>query len=236
LSRSRASLTYSSCDPADAVEKVGEARLSRQTLARVREAESGAGAGAAIRRAGPPPAEARVTPLSGASVMTDRPGFTWPPFEKAQDYLVELKADSGLLWKATAREPTLAYPAGEKPLRQGEQYAWTVKTRLPGGDERHVVDEGRFTVLPEGDREALAPVRELAHSDDPEDLLLAAVAYEGHGVYDEALKAFEKLAARQPKVPRYQLALAHYYRHAGRPDRAREALEKAKALGATVGE
>jgi tetratricopeptide (TPR) repeat protein len=109
-----------------------------------------------------------------------------------------------------------------------------VKARLPDGDEKTVVDESNFKVLFKSELEELAPTRKLTASEGPADLLLAAAAFERYGILDEALKVFEKLASKQPKVIRYQLALARYYRHAGRPDRAKEALQKAKKLGAAL--
>ena len=73
-------------------------------------------------------------------------------------------------------------------------------------------------------------MRKLAESDAEEDLLLAAAAYEGYRVHDEALKVFEKLPRLNAKAARYQLALARYYEHAGLLDKAKEARQKAQAL------
>src|SRR6266542_3201298 len=227
----RATLTRDGCDPDKAAEKLGAARLPRKNLTKVREVEVGEGGGVGVVRGGKPPTEARVTPLFGTFVMTDRPAFTWPMIDKAKDYVVELKDGGGQVWKVVAKEARLDYPAAKKPLHFGQKYLWTVKACLPDGDEKIVVDESDFKVLLKGEPEALAPVRKLADSEDPQDLLLAAATYEGYRVFDEALKVFEKLAHKQPKVARYQLALAHYYRHAGRPDKAKEALERAKKLG-----
>lgn len=234
----RATLTLDGCDPAGATELLGAARLPRKNLTKVREVEVGEGGGIGVVRGGKPPAESRLTPLFGTFVMTDRPPFAWPAVDKAESYTVELKDAAGRrLWRTVAKEAKLDYPVGEKPLStDAPKYLWTVKARLPDGDEKTVVNDSNFKLLFEGEGKALVPVRKLADSDDPADLLLAAAAFEGYGVLDEALKAFEKLARKQPTVARYQLALARYYRHGGRPDKAREALEQAKKLGARVPE
>jgi hypothetical protein len=228
----RAVLTRDGCDPPDGLKKLGKAILPRKNLTRVREVEVREGGGVGVVRGGEPPAEARVTPLYGTFVAATRPSFAWPPVDKAEGYVVELKDGGGKGWKATTKEAKLNYPAREKPLAFGQKYLWSVKAKLPGGDEKLVVDESNFKVLLEGEDAELGPVRKLAASDDPQDLLLAAAAYEGYGLLDDALKTFEKLAQKQPKVARYQWALARYYRHAGRPDKAKEAEERARKLEA----
>jgi hypothetical protein len=228
----RATLTRDGCDPDAAARRVGKAKLPRKNLTRVREVEVREGGGVGVVRGGEPPAEARITPLYGTFVAGTRPAFAWPPVEKAEGYVVELKDGGGRRWKAVTKQPKLEYPAKEKPLEHGQKYLWTVKAKLPDGDEKTVVDESNFKVLLEGEDEELKPVRKLAASDAPQDLLLAAAAYEGYGLLDEALKTFEKLAKKQPKVARYQRALARYYRYAGRPDKAKEAEERARKLEA----
>ena len=86
-------------------------------------------------------------------------------------------------------------------------------------------------MLFDGELKELESVKKLAARDAEEDLLLAAAAYKNYGILDETLKLFEKLARLNPKVVRYQLAPARYYDHAGRPDKAKEAREKARELG-----
>jgi hypothetical protein len=233
---SRATLTRDGCDPADAVERVGPAKLPHNNLTKVREVEVGEGGSVGTLRTLPSATETRVRPLFGTFVTTERPSFSWPPVEKAESYVVELKdAAGGKLWQAVAREATLDYP-DKKPLSAGAKYLWSVKARLAGGDEKEVVRGSNFKLLLKGERQELATVRKLADSDTVEDLLLAAAACEGYGVLDEALKVFEKLARLQPQVARWQLALYHYYRRAGQPDRAKEALDRAKKLGAAIKE
>lgn len=230
---SRATLTRDGCVPADAVERLGPAKLPRKNLTKVREIEVREGGGVGVVRG--PHEGPRITPMLGTFVATNRPTFTWPPVDKAEEYIVELKTDGGgRNWKVTTKEAKLTYPEKEKPLTFEKGYVWSVKARLPGGDEKVVVEDSRFTLLFEDELKEMPPLRKLAASDDPSELLLVAAAFEGYRLYDDALTVFEKLGRLEPRAARWQLALYHYYRRAGRPDRAKEAREKAKKLGAAV--
>jgi hypothetical protein len=224
-------LTNTFCEPADAVEKApGVVPLKKANLSKVREVEVREGGGVGVVRGEKPTTEARVEPLFGTFVMTLRPSFRWPPVEKAEGYHLELREDGGkLLWKATSKEPALAFPKKEKPLQYTQKYLWSVKAILPDR-EAIVVDSSKFTLLFDGEPQELEPVKKLAEGTTEEELLLAAAAYEGYGVLDEVLKLFEKLARLQPKVARYHLALARYYEHAGRKDKGKEEREKASQL------
>jgi tetratricopeptide (TPR) repeat protein len=142
------------------------------------------------------------------------------------------KDGGGPQWRASTKEEKLDYPAKETALDFGTKYVWSVKAKLPGGSQKLVVNASEFTVLLKGEPEELVAVKKLAESDDVENLLLAVAAFEGYGVYNEALRVFEKLARLQPGVARYQLGLGRYYQYAGDADKAREALEKAKKLTA----
>jgi hypothetical protein len=198
-----ATLTRDGCEPAHAVEPAGPTKLSRKNLTKVREVEVREGGGVGVLRGGEPTTEARTTPLFGTFILTTRPTFTWPPVARAEAYGVELKDGAGRVWKVDTREARLDYPAKEKPLQLGQKYLWSVNARLSGGEEKIVVDESNFKLVLKGESEALVPVRKLAESDDAEDLLLAAAAYEGYGVLDEALRVFEKLAQVQRGVACY---------------------------------
>lgn len=229
----RMTLTRDDGTPADAAERLGPARLPRKNLTKVREVEIREGGGVGVVRGGRPTTEARIAPLYGTFVAADRLIFTWPAVDKAQRYILGF-SDGSRSWKVSIKQNRLDYAAKGKRFSSGQKYVWTVKALLPGGDEKPVVEESKFVVLSEEERQELAAVRKLAASDEPADLLVAAAACEGYGVLDEALTIFEKLARLQPKVARWQLALARYYRHAGRPDKAKEAQEMAKKLGAVI--
>jgi hypothetical protein len=225
----RATLTRDGCTPADAVEVTAGPTLPRKNLAKVREVEVSEGGGVGVLRGNRPSSMLRVKPLYGTFLLSDRPAFTWPAVARAAGYVVELKDAGGRsLWKEETREARLDYPEKQKALAQGQKYLWSVRARVPGGEDRLIVDESNFKLLLKGEPEALVGVQKLARGEDPEGLLLAAAAYEGYGAREEALRVFEKLARLQPKVARWQQTLARYYEAAGRADEAKAASARAK--------
>jgi hypothetical protein len=223
------------CAPAGAVERLEGPRLPADSLRGLREmAVSGRGA-VGVPRGEAAPTPQVVTPMFGATVLSDRPSLSWPAASGATGYRVELLSgaegqDERVLWKAETKEPRLDYAAKEKPLRPGLKYRWRVAALLGDEKEERVVDNSKFLVATKREMEALAKVRPLASSKDPDDLVLAAATYEAYGAYGEALALYEKLAARFPDEANFQAALANYNERAGRPDGAKAAREKAAEL------
>lgn len=193
----------------------------------------GAAAGAEAARA------SGTMPLFGALVLTDHPTLSWAATTGAKDYRVTLlsgvEGPDKVIWTATTTETHLPYPEGEKVLSPGLRYRWRVAARM-GEDKEITVAEGKFFIATVREAERLAGAQRLAASDDPTSWLLAADAYDAAAVYGLALPLYEKLAARAPEAPNYQLALAAYYTRAGRVAEANRALERAKKLGAAIDE
>jgi hypothetical protein len=186
----------------------------------------------------PPP----VRPMYGSMVLSDRPALSWPAVEGAESYPVRvLRGREGederklLLWKAGAKKPRLAYPEKEKPLDRGLKYRWQVLARTEDGKDEKVVDS-IFLVATKGEVAELEKLKPLATSEDPAELLLAAAGYEALLVQDEALAVYEKLAAKVPDEPNFQLALAAYYERAGLTEKAAKARRRARELGAVLPE
>jgi hypothetical protein len=163
-----------------------------------------------------------ITPIQGAMVGSDRPGFAWPPTNGAKGYLVRLvSAASRELWRAEATDPKLAYPAGQKALTRGYLYRWEVTDR-----ESRPVLTGQFMVATESESKQLEELRPLAAGEDRADLLAAALSYRRLGCYAEAIAAYEQLAKFAPEEGVYRDELSELYRQAGR-----SAEVKAKARG-----
>jgi hypothetical protein len=192
--------------------------------------------GAEDQTAAAPPA---VTPIFGAAVLDGRPTLSWTPIPGATEYRVRLFRVGGLLddpgrehtlWMATTREPRLPYPEQETPLPAGVPVSWSVTAQTDAGAVP-AVPRSKFAVLTTREAADLVGVKPLAEGRDPADLLLAALTYHAFGVYDEALPLFERLARLEPNDVYLQATRAEYYTRAGRLREAREALERAKALG-----
>ncbi len=140
------------------------------------------------------------------------------------------------MWKATVKETRLTYPKKEKPLKFGLKYRWRV-TPLKGQDaSADPIVDSKFLVLTKYEITLMFNLKPLLESKAPADLLLAAVSYEAHGVYDEALRLYERLADLSPDEANFQMALASYYDRAGRKDLAEKARKRARKLGVELEE
>jgi hypothetical protein len=237
--KARATVREKGCTPADAVEPVETGGTpSAGQLRALRLHFQGGDRGAVGLLRGEDVRPQVVTPMYGARVLSDHPTLSWPAVAGAEGYEVVILSGAegpsqAVLWRAATKETRLPYPEEEKVLTPGLKYRWRVLAQRGNDREEEVVDS-KFFVASTGQMADLARVKRLASSDDPGDWLLAAAIYEARGVYDKALPLYEKLARHDPSAVNYQRALARYYERAGRKDRAKEAAERAKKLGAVV--
>jgi hypothetical protein len=237
-SKAAATVAVEGCMPAEAVERIdGGKKIGDGQLAGLRQmARSGRGGIGTIRGDVParPPV---VTPMLGAVVIGTRPTLSWPAKDGARGYKVELRSgdDQRSEWKSPATDPRLPFPDKEKELKLGAKYNWRV-TALLADDKEEVLVKSHFLVATQREADELTQLEPLAKSKDAGDKLLAAVAYESRGVFDEALRLYEQLAEAAPKEGNFQAALAYYYERAGRPDKAKTARDRARELGAVVPE
>jgi hypothetical protein len=154
-----------------------------------------------------------ITPIQGATVATDRPGFAWPTTKGSKGYRVKLLSGDGReFWQAEATGPKLDYPEGREALKRGYLYRWEVTDQ----DSRPVA-AGQFLVATESELKQMEELRLLAAGDDRADLLAVALSYRWLGCYAEAIAAYERLAVLAPGEPLYWKELAELYRRAGRP-------------------
>jgi hypothetical protein len=239
MPKARAIVGAKGCTPADAVERVEGKKLPAAQLDGLRHlAPSGRRAGSDLRRDRLPTAPQRVMPLYDATVLTNRPTFAWQPVEKADRYRVELWSGNGQrrIWRTTTTDARLDYPPKEAALKPGVEYSWRVRAQKGEDEDLGAVVDGKFSTATNPEAQELAALKPLVAGGEEADLLLAAVAYEDHGVYGEALAVYEQLVAKRPEEANYQVALANYYERAGRTKEAEAAREKAKKLGAEVPE
>ena len=234
-SKTEASVGVHGCSPAGRrPSRLPGPKLRPANLASLRGLVGSSRGGLGVLRGDPPPKPQAVTPLYGGSVWTRRPTLTWPD-AKADAYLVQLfngaeGMDERLLWKTTAKEARLSFPDQEKPLEFSLKYRWRV-TPLKGEDaSADPIVDSYFLILTEDEIKPLDNLKPLLESKAPADLLLAAVSYEAHGVYDGALRLYERLAEMSPEEASFQNALASYYGRAGRKDLAEIARKQAEKL------
>ena len=223
--------------PADKAERLPSAKVAPAGLESLRELAKSARGGVGVLRGddrrGTPPV---IAPMDGAAILTDRPTLTWPAAKDADAYLVQFLSgaegrEQRRLWQATTKETRLAFPEKEKPLTLGLRYHWKV-IPLKGEERGEPVVFSKFSVLTKSELKVLEGVKPLEASEDPADQLLAASLYHAHGVFDEALRLYERLAAKAPHEAEFQAALASYYARAGRADLADKARGLARKLGA----
>jgi tetratricopeptide (TPR) repeat protein len=170
-------------------------------------------------------------------VLTLRPTLTWDAVPKAKGYEVELRDGNGnkVLWREKADKPLLEYPAKRNPLEYSASYQWKVTAKL-GGEDDPTYEASVLLVVTKDEAKELDELKKLVESKDATDWLLAAVMYEAHGVYTEALALYEKLTRDFPKQANYHKALANYYERAGRTEEAEKERKEAKKLGAAIAE
>jgi tetratricopeptide (TPR) repeat protein len=226
----------SGCEPAKAVESLPavEKKLVSSGLNNLKVSSRGAFQLFRSEAGKDPP---YVTPIPETAVVSDRPSFSWQPDGKATKYHVEVLrvGSSQVVWSVTTDKPKLTYPKGEPALRRGRAHEWRVLAEI-GTDPVRKLFQSTFTVASEEIERELSELKELAESKRPSDRLLAALAYQSAGAFEEALQIFERLSAQEPKEPEFLAARAEFYERAGRRDEARKAWDAAKRLGYQITE
>jgi hypothetical protein len=169
------------------------------------------------------------SPINGARVLQDRPCFAWVPVPAGDSCNVrvfrgESAVEKYLLWSVRSANDRLDFPRDRPPLSRGEKYTWTV-----AADGKGTIAVGRFTVAAKDAVSDLETVREMSHSPDAADRLLAATLFEAASVFDESHRLFADLAKQFPAEPWVLLASARHFARIGDIDqatsRARKALE-----------
>ncbi len=205
------------CEPPEAVTRLKSVSRSVATTLRGLRSPSGQEFGTtSLREAREPngPEPPAVTPIDSSTVVSERPSLSWKARPDVKTYRVRLRVGGSdrQLWTAEASEPRLAYPPGEAPLRRGRVYLWQVSDQ-----QGRPLVSGRFTVATGPEATKLGEFDHLARSDDPADLLAAAVVYLDHRVDDQALLVYERLTELAPSEPQHVEMLADLYRSPAGP-------------------
>lgn len=218
------------CAPKDRVESIAsDAR--RQTLVAKglnRLPELAFAGGVSVPRSGPGEKVAsRISPIHGATLLTQRPLLSWPAVAKATEYEVVVYNGTQRHWSATAKKPELEYQG--PALKSSRTYRWEVVAKLPGEAQR--LGSGEFAIATEDQIEEAQEIKELATGDDPAGLALAAMDYERLGLFAEAIVIYERLAKLAPETSPFHAALADLYEKAGRQEDSAKARARAEKLG-----
>jgi hypothetical protein len=213
------------CTPMESVAaRTGQKPAVARTMKGVRPASPDSRKAGLTLRAGPAPA---VTPIDGATIVTDRPTLAWPPAEGARVYFVHLRTFAGReLWQARTTESHLAYPEGKDPLPLGSLCRWEVSYQDRHDRDRPLV-QAEFAVASPTELGQMEELQSLAASEDRAVLLTTALAYQRLGAFAAATAVFERLARLAPEEPAYQAALAELYTRAGRAGEAQVASDRA---------
>lgn len=176
----------------------------------------------------------QVHPVTGMVVTSDRPTFEWLASEGKPRYRLELvtgpEGKELPVWRDETTETKLAYPMARKPLTRGTGYRWRIVALQADGTSKVVVQDLPFQVLSEELAIEIPTIEKLAQSKEPADWRLAAEIYRSWGVYDEAVKLYEKLAEKRPDSAGVWELLASYYSQAGATDKAKAAKQKYEKL------
>ena len=173
------------------------------------------------------------------SVLDDAPALSWRAVQGATRYRVHFGPSGGAeSWTrevaaVSGAELSLAFPAGADRLAAGVDYEWEVEALDDKGTLRR---EGAVVrVLPaearEGARANLARIAASAGGETSAAARFLAGSYLcGLGLYDDATRQFQALAALAPGSPEPHEALGNLYLKIGASDRAAEEFRRALAL------
>jgi hypothetical protein len=223
------------CDRSDAAVR-RDAKLKDRNLSALRElAESGRVGVINFRGNQGQPLPTHISPINGATLLTDRPELSWPAVDKAKSYRVHLLSgaegkDEHSIWQAETNQPKLPYPEKEKPLERGLKYRWQVFA-ISENKRETIAHLGSFLIATARMTEQIGKIGPLAASADPADNLLAALTYEAWGAWGDALPLYEKLADKSPTDGNLMATLGAYYERAGMEKESKAAWEKAEKNG-----
>jgi hypothetical protein len=139
-----------------------------------------------------------IAPRNGVRVLDVRPTFSWFKTPSATGYMIQIRRlgpNAGKPERFQTRDTAWSYPASATPLIPGAEYEWTVGT----AEGRIASIPGRFRVVsPEEFAQVATVLRELTTAGvDPasDGLFVLALAYRDAGLFYEAARAVDKLAA-----------------------------------------
>ncbi len=165
-------------------------------------------------------------PISGSTLLTAKPVFSWPAVPKAKKYTLSLFFLGNQVWAADTENTRLEY-SGETPLKAGALYSWEITATLDGKPEP--IGEGAFHMANDRQRASAAEIEKLLVKPEPLYLALAALWYKQNEMLFEAIAINEQLVKLTSNAAVYQ-ELAELYSRAGMEKAATAAEDKAANL------
>ncbi len=218
------------CEPKGSVEVIAT-DPRRQTLVAKglqRLPELALAGAVSVPRSGPsekiPP---RISPINGATLLTQSPVLSWLEVTDAAEYEVVVYNGSLRHWSTSVKNPELSYKG--PVLKPSRTYRWEIVAKSSG--QVQPVGKGEFTIATAEQIAEALEIKELAIGEDVVGLALAALSYERLGLFAEALAVYERLAKLAPDTSPFHAALADLYEKAGRQDDSAQARARAEKLG-----
>ncbi len=182
-----------------------------------------------VPRRGPPPVPPH--PISGSTILTLCPNFTWPAVPGAAYYRFKLESGPKVIDSLATHGPALALGGtpGHSPLTPGAAYDWEVYAVLADRTAKYACG-GSFTTATKEQQARATDLGTLVAGKDVAYLTLAAVWFEENGMVAEATGAYERLSVLRPATAAYWFALSRLYQQADRIPDALEAYAKARQL------
>ena len=171
-----------------------------------------------VVRGGPDEITGPRHPVPNGSVRALTP-LKWDGPVEGTELELRVRDSQGVVEKVSLPVAAREYRLPDQRLKPGEYYVWSITSISENGD----VLRGATAVvrlLSDEDRQRLAAVESALRAemkgqpDDSAPALLMARAYEGLGLFDDALDLYRKALAARPKDPGLQAAVR---RLAGEP-------------------
>lgn len=193
--------------------------------------EKGVGGVTLTRSAGPAAPLPAVSPIVGCTVLTANPTFNWPTRENAKSYELILKGPKlkKKPWRTDKMAPPVKYD-GDTELENDKEYLWEVFVTL-NDDKVLPICNGSFHIGSDETYEAAKDLEALNNETEPPLVALAAIRLEELGLYEDAIRQYERLLELSPRRAEFPAALSELYDKAGKTTKAAESRKLAEKLG-----
>jgi len=169
-----------------------------------------------------------------AKITSSQPEFSWSTRDDYEMYRVTIQTSSGVVWTTETTAQAVSYPDEAPILSPGETYFWRVEAE----DMLDVTESSltSFEIVSAEEGDALeAGLTSLQDMYDAENRgaayhFLVGSLYAKHGVYGDAISAFEWIAESNSESASAHRILGNLYAEVGMKDAAIKSLQRAMDL------